>query len=120
MDLLPCTLTGRAVKFLRRPEEKPKCIQEDLSRKANGSNNRNKVRKKVARQHARLVDRRRGWQRKLSTQIRDSRAAFAQTLLVNALGRNRPAKSVHDARWAQFVDMLECKVAAEQGRTFAK
>lgn len=46
-------------RFLRRAEKKLKRLQRELSRKAKGSKNRAKARIKVARQHARVADRRR-------------------------------------------------------------
>lgn len=92
-------------RFLRRAEKKLKRLQRELSRKARGSKNRAKARIKVARQHARVADRRRDFHHKASTQIiRDSQAVYVEDLAVSALGRTRLAKSVHDAGWSAFVN----------------
>jgi putative transposase len=107
-------------KFLRRAGRKLRRLQQDLSRKQRGSQNRKKAVVKVARAHARVADTRRDWRHKLSTTIiRDNQAVYVEDLCVVGLGRTRLARSVHDASRASFIGMSEYK-AARYGRTFAR
>ncbi|WP_424531889.1 RNA-guided endonuclease InsQ/TnpB family protein [Sphaerisporangium viridialbum] len=107
-------------KWLRRREKKLARLQRGLSRKEKGSNNRDRVRVRVARQHAKVADARRDFLHQTSTSIiRENQVVHVETLSVRGLARGRLAKSVNDVSWGAFVTLVEGK-AARYGRALVK
>ncbi len=94
--------------------------QQELARRQKGSANRAKSRRKVAPCHARVADTRRDWLHKLpSTVVQENQLIAVEDLAVSGLARTRLARSVADAGWSTFVQMLAYK-CVRAGRTFVK
>ncbi|HEX6453061.1 MAG TPA: RNA-guided endonuclease TnpB family protein [Trebonia sp.] len=95
----------------REDREKLAKAQRNLARKQKGSANRDKARRKVARIHARIADRRRDFLHQLTTRlVRENQAVVIEDLSVRNMLRNHSlARAISDAAWGDLRGMLEYK-----------
>jgi putative transposase len=121
LNRLAVTSDGEIIanpRFLRTKARPLAKAQRALARKAKGSANRVKARRRVAVIHRKVRETRLDHAHKTALAlVRDSQAVYAEDLAVSGLARTRLAKSVHDAGWAQLLRLIGEK-AEQHGRTF--
>jgi putative transposase len=104
-----------------KDEKRLATAQRRHAKKKKGSKNRDKARLKVARVHARITDRRKDSQHKLSTRIvHENQGICVESLAVkNRVKNHCLAQSISDGGWGEFVRQVESK-AVWDGRTLVK
>jgi len=108
-------------RFFRKEEKALAKVQRKLVKEVRRTPERRFRRKAVARTHERIGFKRSNFSHQTSRIVVNNYGSiFVEDLWVNRLLHNHSlAKSISDAAWSSFFDMVSCK-AAEAGRTFIK
>jgi putative transposase len=94
----------------RKAEKRLKRLQRGLSRKKKGSLRRKKAIKRVGKAHLKVSNTRKDFHYKTAKQLLSQGKHVAhEKLNIKGLAKSRLAKSVNDAGWGQFLQILSIK-----------
>ena len=95
-------------RLFKKLERKLKLLQQRVSKKLSGSNNRKKAQYKVSRLHEKIKNVRKQYHWELAHNLCDwAGMVFAEELNLKALAKGMLAKHCLDAGWGQFLQILE-------------
>ncbi|MEG4046368.1 RNA-guided endonuclease TnpB family protein [Microcoleus sp. Pol17_C1] len=108
-------------KHFKQLRKKLKRKQKALAKKQKGSRNREKARVQLARVHAQIVDVRKDFLHKLTTQIiRENQTIVVEDLAIKNMVKNHKlALAISDASWGELIRQLSYK-CQWYGREFVK
>ncbi len=98
-------------KHFKKLRKKLKKKQKTLARKQKGSNNREKARVQVAKVYAQIVDARKDFLHKLTTQlVRENQTIVVEDLAIKNMVKNHKlALAISDASWGELIRQLSYK-----------
>jgi len=98
-------------RILKQYEDKLAKLQRQQAKMVKGSNNVKKQNIKIARIHAKITNKRRDFQHKLSSKIvHDNQVIISEDLTVKNMVKNRKlAKAISDVSWGEFTRQLKYK-----------
>lgn len=108
-------------KHLKKSLKRLKYLQYKHSKKAKGGKNREKARKRLAKQYEAVTNQRNDFLHKVSTRIvRENQTVCVENLNIAGMMKNHNlAQAIGDVSWSSFVSMLEYK-CAWSGKNFVQ
>ncbi len=99
-----------APKYLRKAERRLKSAQRKVSRREKGSNRRKEAIKKLGIQHKKNADTRKDFHFKTANNLlKKYDVIVVEKLNIKAIAKTKLAKSINDAGWGQFINILSNK-----------